>query len=89
LSWLRGCFGCVPEVDGVSKECWELDEDEPLELDSGGGCGTGGRACGRGCAAGTGGAGAAGAGLVLTQWLKPWNGSPVVLIFWYHVRFSC
>ena len=36
------CFGRVPEEEEVGDECGELDEDEPLELDSGGCCGAGG-----------------------------------------------
>ncbi len=54
--WL--CLGCVPEVEGVGDECGELDEDEPLELVSGGGGGAGGWVCRCGCTAGAGGAGA-------------------------------
>ncbi len=37
--WL---VGHVPDVDGVSDECGELEEDELLELVSGGGSGAGG-----------------------------------------------
>ncbi len=37
--WL---VGHVPDVDGVGDECGELEEDEPLELVSGGGTGAGG-----------------------------------------------
>jgi hypothetical protein len=40
------CLGCVPDVDGVVDECVELDEDEPLELISGGAAGAGGDAVG-------------------------------------------
>ncbi len=44
VSWR--CLGCVPDVDRVGKECGELEEDESLELVSGGVTGAGGGACG-------------------------------------------
>jgi hypothetical protein len=49
--WL--CFGRVPDVDIVGDECGELEEDEPLELASGGGTGAGGGAGGATGAGGT------------------------------------
>ncbi len=42
VGWL--CFGRIPDVDGVGDECGELEEDEPLELASGGVTGAGGGA---------------------------------------------
>jgi len=39
-------FGLVPNVEGVGDECGVLDEDEPLELGTGGGAGAGGGAWG-------------------------------------------
>ncbi len=49
-------------MEGVGEECGELDEDELLELGSGGGCGAGGCTSGGGSTAGAGGAGSSGAG---------------------------
>jgi hypothetical protein len=54
--------GRVPDVEGVGKECGELEEEGPLELGSEGGCCT----CLGCCCAGTG-ASTSAAGVVIVH----------------------
>ncbi len=77
------CFGRVPDVEGVRDECGELEEDEPLELASGGVYGAGCGACGA-----TGAGGACAAARVVGALIVGPNGCPVLLEFWYCIWFS-